>query len=378
METKKTIIKLLYRSSGWLLRFSFLALPVSLFLSISSYLFVDNLLNSYERYLENSYLGVQGRVSIESKDKKLIEKLKEYSSKKKLKHSIKQNFMTTINFISDNNKTLSKNAEFIVLESGYMKQKFKRDDITKKSLIVNKVFTKSISGIDVKSLKRVYFDNKDKKNIKSYKIDKIIVADTGFLTSKPIIFISFDFAKELFKDIKSNIYKIEFLEKDKKIVDDIKSKTKEFAKELKTSELKIHDLILDTKDTKELFEKINKVQQIISLLIAILSIGIIILSISISIEFKRNSLKILQLIRMSSRDLATTISLVVFVTMVGMIFLSLILVKIYQYIFISLVDLDKNFFIPLDIEKILIIFGLAFILSLISFLTTKYIFRNSK
>lgn len=372
MKTYQTIIKLLYTSSGWLLKFSFLALPVALFLSISSYLFIDSLLSSYERYLVNSYLGVQGRISIESKDKKFIDELKTYASSNNLSHSIKKELTTSVKLVSQN-KILSKSAKFIILDNKYMNDKFKQSNISNNKLFVNQIFTKSMGGIDINSFKQIYFDDKEKV----YDIDKFIPIDSGFLNSKPIVFISLDFAKELFGTIKSSKYIIEFMEKENSKIEEIKDNVNILSQKLKTQELKIYDLLLDTKSTKEFFNKVTIVQSGISILIFILSLSIIILSISVSIEFKKNSLKTLQLIGMSSRDLSLTISSVILFMILFVLIVSVVFLGLFQKIFISLVSFSEDFFILFEYSNIFIILLLALFLSIVSFFSTKYIFGKN-
>jgi hypothetical protein len=373
MNKHKIILKLLYKSSGWLLKLSFLSLPIALFLSISSYLFIDNLLTSYERYLENAYLGIQGRISVETSDKRVINGVKEYAEKNHLLYSIKKEFLTSIVFFN-NKKSLSKSAKFIVLNKNYIKEKFHQKNITDNTIFINQIFLKSMGGLNIDKFKKVYFDDKNK----TFLIDKYISVDTGFLTSKPIIFMSDKFANKLFGKVKSDKKVIEFLEKDKKVIANIKDKVKQLAKEYATSELKINDLLFDTKVTKEFFKKVTILQNSISFLIFILSLGIIIMSISISIEFKKSSLKILQLIGMSSKELSLTISGVIFLMIISVLGISMLLLRIFQNIFISVSSFKNNFFIPLDYNDVLIILFLGFILSLISFFTTKYIFKGGK
>lgn len=370
MDTSRAILKLLYKSSGWLLRFSFYALPIALFFSISSYLFIDKVLSSYERYLINSYIGIQGRVSVETNDKKLIKGLVEFSQSQKLKYSLKKELKTTVTFLGE--IKLPKYAKFIVLDQTYMQQKFNNLHANRETLFVNDVFLNSMGSLDKASFNKLYF-NDDKK---LFDINGIERVDTGFLSSEPIVFISAYFAKEIFGDIQKEKEVVEYLENSDKSIKTIKQTVKQLAMKYKTLQIKVHDLILDTQDTKEFFEKTSIIQKAISILIFMLSVGIILLSISVSIEFKKNSLKTLQLIGMSSRDLALTISVSIFFMIVIILGLSLLCQSLFENLFLHISGFSDSFFIAQDYTDIYIIIALGMTLFAIAFSTTTYIFKR--
>jgi len=372
MNIYQIIIKLLFSSSNKLLKFSFLALPLGLFLSISSYLFIDSILNSYQKYLEDSYLGVQGRIYIETKDKKLINAIKEYASKNHLKYSVKNEFFSDITLVSPK-KVLKKSARFIVLDKNYLKEKFKLKDIKSNTLFVNQTFIKSMGSMNINDFKSLFLKDKDK----SFKIDKFITENTGFLSAKPMIFISREFAQKIFHLKPRDKQTIEFLEKNQQVVDKIKKEIEILAKNVKSMKYEIHDLIIDMQSTKEFFDKVNMVQNSLSILIFILSVLIIMIGVSIFIELKKESLKILQLLGMSKKDLSLAISGVLFFMTMVVLLLSLFTLHIYQDIFLSITSLNINFFIPLNYEKVYIILGLNILLSLLSYLITNYIFTKA-
>jgi len=362
MNTQKTILKLFYTSSSFLLKLSFFILPIAIFLAISSFLFVDNLLKSYEHYLIKSYIGVEGRYSINTTDKNLIKSIASFSKKNHYIYSTKAIIKTNVIFKSPH-KSILKYAKFIVLDKKYLEKKFKTT-ITPNTLFVNQVFYNSLGSLNLNSFKTLCLKQK------CYKIDGFKKVDTGFIESKPIIFITKDFAKQIFKP---NFYYIEFLKVDKnKLITYVKKE----ASKLKTLQYEIKDLINDTKTTKELFNKIKTIQISILTVLAVLSIGIIVLSISVSIEFKKNSLKILHLLGMSIRDLSSTLSIVIFLMMVLILVLSIYLQSVYQKFFLSYASFNKDFFVNLDSLNIIYIFVFSIIISLIVYLATYKIFKG--
>lgn len=372
MKTQKTILKLFYKSSGWLLKLSFWTLPIALFFSISSFLFIDNLLSSYERYLINSYLGVQGRISIETKNENLINGLTKFSVQKNFLFSNKKQYKVNVVLKNDTNQ-ISKYAKFIILDKQYLKQKFHQTTIDDNTIFVNKILYNSMGSLDINKFDKIYFDDKDK----IFNITDIINIDTGFLGSEPIVFISSSFATKLFGTIEQKNRTLEFLEVDNNKIQTIKSKTKELSKQYKVLEYKILDLLQDTKTTKEFFDKVTMIQVGISILLFILSLGVIILSISVSIEFKKNSLKVLQLIGMSKKDLSFTISGTIFLMILTILALSVGSIGLFQSLFLSISNFHSSFFIALDMMNILYIVVLAFVLFIFTYLSTKIIFQRN-
>ncbi len=371
MNTNKTILKLFYKSSGWLLKFSFWALPIALFFSISSFLFIDNLLSSYEKYLINSYIGAQGRVSIESSNTNLINGLVDFSIKNNLLFSNKKQYKANV-VLKSTNTQITKYAKFIILNKDYLEKKFKQTSLNNHTIFINTVFLKSMGSLDIKEFSQIYFDDKDRV----FSISKIIDIDTGFLGSEPIIYISIPFAKELFGDLKQSKKNIEFLDIDEEKITKIKKVTTELSKKFKVLEYKIYDLLIDTKATKDFFLKVNVIQLGISSLLFILSLGVILLSISVSIEFKKNSLKILQLIGMSKKDLSLTISGTIFSMIIVILVLSVGALEFFQMLFLGISNFHSSFFISLDINNIVYIIVLAIIIFLVTYLSTKIIFQR--
>ena len=370
-KTQLTILKLFYKSSGWLLKLSFWSLPVALFISILSFLFIDNLLSSYERYLMNSYLGSQGRISIESENKEFMNALEDFSYKNKFIFSPKRVLKANVVFVSKDKK-ITKYAKFIILEKSYLEQKFKQKTLDGYTLFVNKVFVKSMGSLSLDKFKTLYFD--DKNN--SYHVASYIDIDTGFLGSEPIIYISSIFAQKLFGDNEQKMKTIEYLEVDTSRIKYIKDKKVQLAREYHVLNCKIHDLLEDTRATKELFEKVNMIQTFISGILFLLSLGVIVLSISVSVEFKKNSLKILQLIGMSKRDLSLTISGTIFLMILLSLGLALLSIQSVKDLFLYISNFGDRFFIDLDIYKVIYIITLAVILSFISYLSTRIIFGD--
>ncbi|MEO1927797.1 MAG: hypothetical protein ABGX26_03830 [Nautiliaceae bacterium] len=355
----KLILSLFLDSQSRLLKFAFYTLPIALFFSITSFLFVNNILKSYKNYLINSYIGSQGRVTIISTPP-FIKKLQEVSKKHHLIFSPKVTFKS---FIVFKNKTpIIKSAQIVILNQSYLQKKFHSNDI-----FINKALKNGFGDMNISSFKKLQYDKK------SIPIKKIKIIDTGFLGNYPTIFLSFKNAKKLFPSLKTN--QIEYLNKNTKFIKTLVEKT---AKQYGVLEYKIKDLIEDTKETKEFFQKISVIQKFIMGFIFILALGIVILSVAIMIEFKKSSLKTLHLIGMSKKELNLTISLIVLSTISIILTLSVISTKALESLFLKITGFGSDFFVPVGFKEIGFVFVLGVILSMITYISSSLAFKGKE
>ncbi len=369
MKTYFVILKLFYTSSHWLLKLSFFFLPIALFFAMSSFLFIDNLLKSYEQYLIGSYIGSQGRISIESKDENFLQKLESFSTEKKLLFSPRKEIKANVVFQSPS-KTIVKYAKFIILDQRYLQQKFHKQGDSN-TLYINQVFFKSFGDLDLKDFTIIYVDKQHRCDI-----SQLVKIDTGFLGNDPLVFITKDFAQKLFTQKQSQKMVIEFLVEDKKKISMLKQYAQQSAAKLKVLEYKVHDILQDTKVTKDFFQTVSIIEVGILGVLALVSIGIVVVSISVSIEFKRNSLKILHLLGMSVKDLSFTLSTTIVSIFLLTFCLSLGMLFVYQDIFLRYSGFSTSFFQPVALENIFMMAFLAVIIFLFVKGMTKYLFKG--
>lgn len=268
----KVLYQFFFKSKTPLIKISIIILPILLTLVIASMLFIHNILYSYKNYLEKSYIGLQPKIYIESTPK-LINKLFVYTQKH---HITASKAIHIYKILKLNN--YKKKIEFIVLNKNFMMKKFHT------TIAINNILAKEIKSKSIISSKKM------KKNLI---ITNKYIIPTGFLTNSSIIFISKNKYKKYFKSIPNEtILEIEDNFNFKNIV-------YKYAKELGTMKLVIHKRINQIKNSKELFEKIDKIKNIIIILIFIFAISIITISFSIIIEIKRKEIKILHKIGIS-------------------------------------------------------------------------------
>ena len=367
MNKKSIILKLFFTSSSFVLKIAFFALPIALFFAINSYLFIDNILKSYKNYLIESYIGSSGRFSVQTTNQKFIQAISLYAKKQNIPFSKKLQLTSNIIFISPN-KNIVKYANLIVLDKNYLQKKFN----TQSTIFINKVMANSFGSIDISKFTSLTIDKKS-----FLKINNIKVIDTGFLLNTPTIFISFEqFDKIYHKKTKINF--IEFLETDDKTINTLKHDIKQLSKKLNILQYHTKDILLDTKEIKEFFNRINLIRVLISFFMLLLSLGVVIVAIAIAIEFKKHSLKIIHTIGVSKNDIGSTLGGIVFIMMIVSLILAIGFVFIQREIFIKILDFNQNFFVSLSIFEVLNIFILSILFFFIIKYISKIIFKEQK
>jgi len=319
----KTLYQLLFKSKSILISISMILLPILLTLIIGSMLFVNNLLYSYKAYLEKSYIGLQPKVYIKS-DPIFIDKLYQYAKA----HNIKASKSIHLSQIVKINN-YKKRVKFIVLNREFLKKKFHTT-----SIAINSIFFK-----DIKKPTLLQSDEMKQPLL----VNPKVVIPTGFLTNSSIIFIS----KKLYKKHFKKIAKEQILE----IEDDItplKEAIQKYAKKYSVMKLSIHKRINKIKESKELFEKIDLIKNIIIVIIFIFAIAIITLSFSIVIEIKKREIDILRTIGISTdKFYKFLLSITLISVSISMIF-GYVLYLISKEIFQRFININEYFSIIND------------------------------
>lgn len=371
-DAQRIILQLLYRSNHKLLKFSFILFPIALYISVSAYLFIDTLLRSYENHLSQSYLGYQGRLSIES-DAKTIKAIADYANQKNYLFSPRMDMKH--NIVIKNGQDIVKYAKIILLKQHYLKQKFGSLYKGQEHLLLNSVMAHNLGMENVSKIHGLFFEDRNQ----TLSVASTSVIDTGFLSSEPILFMSFERMREIFPELQeSSIKSLEFFEKQNSVVTRIKKEIAQIAKEHQSMQVVLKDLLLDTKEHREFFEKLDGIKNIILMAILLFVVAIILASIALLIRFKYLSLKVLHFLGMSHLDLTRTITVMVAFVVIAMTLLGFISLGVWEMIFVSMSSFTYDFFIGVNGLTVILIVVSALLIIASTYFFTRMMFKGSK
>lgn len=348
----KTLYQLLFKSKSILITISMVLLPILLILIIGSMLFVNNILYSYKEYLEKSYIGLQPKVYIKS-EPLLIDKLYKYAKKENMKvsKSIHISHIVKIN-------NYKKRVKFIVLDREFIKHKFHTNSIVINNILHNDIKNPTTLKSDIMK--------------KPLTITPKKIISTGFLTNSSIVFISKEEYQQHFKTMpKEEILEIE------DDIEELKEAINKYSKECSVMKLSIHKRVNKIAESKELFEKIDLIKNIIIIIIFIFSIAIITLSFNIIIEIKKKEITILRMIGISIDKFYKFLLFITFAVSSLSILFGYILYLFSINIFRQLININYDFSIITDTNFLIYIILFIPITTIIVYISLKIDFKDS-
>lgn len=362
-------LRVLFSSTHWLLKIAFLSLPITFFVGINGYLLSNKVIDGYKNHLYESYIGLNGRLSLASNDQIFLEAVQIKAKSMQISSSKKDELKMQVIFSSKEQKII-KYAKWVVLDKEYLETKF-NNKIKENDIFVNDIFAKSFGNMQINSFTQLI--NEDKV---IFDISHITIVDTGFLSSEPIIFISFDFAKKLFAGMNIKSRGVEFMLSDDTKILNLKQTIGTEAKTLQVGEFTINDMIADTKETEEFFSKIKAIQLIVLLIVSLLSFVVIVLGIVLLAKFKQNSLSILKLLGISTHDIAVTFAFTVFASGFIVMILSIITISGLEGFLANLFELHSQNSFGLEFKDIQEMFLMIVFVSFSSYAGLRVIFRR--
>lgn len=351
----KILFALFFKSSNLLLKVSVIFLPLIMALSFSSIIFVSNLSHSYKNYLLKSYIGVEGVLSVNSKNFKYLQLLRDEYDALGVQSSFKSVVRRELS-IKTKNYVLQKKIKIIILEDAYLRQKF---HLKTNVIVINNIF-KDILGttkdISIKSLGASNYMNF--KSVES--------TDTGFLSSEALIFIS----KELFQKLGFKFVQYNYLELN--ILQDEILKMQNIAKKVSENEhgveMSLVNVLSKHQETKELFKNIQYIEFGILGVSSLLSFIILMSSLSIIANIKQKAITLLRVYGLSTLFISITLTLMSSLLFIISLTLASLFFHMLQDYFLSIIDFSSAFFIPLEAN---ILYNLAYIV--LMFLVCTYI-----
>ena len=339
MNTLRLLIHVIRQSNSRVMRVVLWSIPVALFIVMSIALFINHLLTSYEQHVIDTYLGNEGRLSIES-DAGFLEAIDELSRRKEWAYSRRYNYHVNVIF-SDGAERILKSVEVVMLEDDYFKRKFALDD--DRTAVYNTVLSKSFGAFDIgkfTTLLAVDFN-------KSVTLNGYEEMLTGFLSDRPKLFMPLSLSKELV-DVKEGIYaNVEYMESDDGVLRDIERHVIALAKEQGAMEVKFSDLLKEHEAFAAIMEKIRYIELVILVILLTFAAGTIMAALEVMIYFKKRSLETLHHLGVSGHALAFAFALVTAVVGAGLMAASYGIQPLLQRLYLDYAEFSAAFFIQM-------------------------------
>jgi len=288
--------RLLLSNSSVLVRIALYVVPVAMLLTIWVSLTLDGLVQVYIKRLELAYAGMQGRLSIEAQPFTINQfrvALADSGQQALPRHE--QTHLIQLKLKND--QQIKKFISLVVFEDEAYEKRFKINN--QNTLIINQVLAEQLGELtqEVSAIK--YYK---KKNWLLYNKTKVI--DTGFLTTKALLFISKKRYEKTMGQVLKGFKSLEIVNNSNADVSGIKEKIEQIARTTSAGSYKINDILLDTADARQQFASLRLTQ--LSLLIIVLSIAAITITYAVKLllVLKMKALSIMNRLGLARYDLS--------------------------------------------------------------------------
>jgi len=320
--------RLLLSNSSVLVRIALYVVPVAMLLTIWVSLTLDGLVQVYIKRLELAYAGMQGRLSIEAQPF-TINQFRAALTKSGQQALPRHEQTHLIQLKLKNDQEIRKFISLVVFEDEAYEKRFKIDNET--TLIINQVLAEQLGELTQEISAIKYYK---KNNWLSYNKAKVI--DTGFLTTKALLFIPKKQYEKTMGQVLKGFTSLEIVNNDNADIAGIKKKIDKIARTTSTGSYKINDILLDTADARQQFASLRLTQ--LSLLIIVLSIAAITIAYAVKLllVLKMKALSIMNRLGLARYDLSLAL-----ITGVTIVFLLMMVAgfALHQLTFVSVLEL---------------------------------------
>ena len=283
-------------NSSVLVRIALYVVPIAMLLTIWVSLTLDGLVQVYIKRLELAYAGMQGRLSIEAQPF-TINQFRTALDKGGVQALPRHEQTHLIQLKLKNNKKIRKFISLVVFEDEAYEKRFNTGN--QNTLIINQVLAEQLAEL-----------TQEVSSIKYYKqnnwllYDRTRIIDTGFLTTKALLFISKTRYEKTMGQSLKGFKSLEIVNNGNEPVSAIKDRIEQIARTTASGSYKINDILLDTADARQQFASLRLAQ--LSLLIIVLSIAAITIAYAVKLllVLKMKALSIMSRLGLARYDLS--------------------------------------------------------------------------
>ncbi len=350
--------RLLLSNSSTLVKISLYVVPIAMLVTIWVSLTLDGLVQLYIKRLELAYAGMQGRLSIEA-EPFTISKFNSDLSSKGIKVLPRHDQTHLIQLKLKNGNEVKKFVTLVVFEDDAYADRFPSKDA--QVLIINQVLSEQLGEFSkqIKSLK--YYKNDSRLYYRS-----TFIVDTGFLTSKALLFMPKSKYETILKHTLKGFTKLEIADINLLKVNKIKALINKIAISSEIGSYKLNDILLDTSDARQQFSKLRLVQLFLLVLVLGISALTITYSVKLLLVLKVKALSIMNRLGLARYDLSMAL-----ISGVTGVFLLMIVSSFYlhQYTFqyiLKLVNIPYSAEVYTDTAFYILVLILVFVIGIVA------------
>ena len=289
------IARIMLAGQTRLIRLTTYSVPLVFLFVFYAYLGSSSVLNRFESYMEQSFVGVMGQVQVSSPSRDFLKKLQQAPVLSAVSNSMRLESKTVFN-IHTEQLDLIKGVTLLVYQDDYLQNKF--SDLTSQQLIMSRVLANQLGITDTKTELTLMVPSVKVKKIFS----TIYLVDFGFLTSEPIVIIPEQQYQTLFGE-PPKYNQLEFSDLSVQAVDNLKSTIDDHFTNSQSLSYKVVDVKALTTEHSQIFSNLQHFKLVLFTFLLGLCCAVFYVAVRMLMVAKQSALEVMQLLGMTLTEL---------------------------------------------------------------------------
>lgn len=289
------IARIMLAGQTRLIRLTTYAIPLVFLFVFYAYLGSSSVLNRFESYMEQSFVGIMGQVQVSSPSREFLKKLQQAPVLSAVSNSMRLESKTVFNIYTDQ-LNLIKGVTLLVYQDDYLQDKF--SDLTSQQLIMSRVLANQLGITDTKTeLTLMVPSVKVKKTFST-----LYMVDFGFLTSEPIVIIPEQQYQALFGE-PPKFNQLEFSDLSVQAVDNLKSTIDGHFANSQSLSYKVVNVKALTTEHSQIFSNLQHFKLVLFTFLLGLCCAVFYVAMRMLMVAKQSALEVMQLLGMTLMEL---------------------------------------------------------------------------
>ncbi len=305
------VVRLLVLGERRFVRWALYAIPIIFSVIFYSFLTGNRLISNFEQSMQQSYVGVLGRLSISSPSAQLIDSLYSEFHQAGLPVSRKLTqkallYLQTADFQG------VRGVDLYVYQPGYLAQKFTQQTSNEPLIVLSSVLARQLNISAQQSLRLANPQHKGAE----IDFPQVIISDLGFLTSAPVLMIDARVYEILFLEM-PRFTTLEFAHLPRLGLFSVQQQLKSFLQNQPQATYTLQDVAQLTREHQRVFRLISGLTWVVAIILVLLNILLSAMALNMAIKAKRNGILTLQLLGMTPLQLWLCVLVVWFSVLTG-------------------------------------------------------------